>query len=122
MIQVQPTHIGLNIALKIIQELQPETPVHITNELLEIINAILNRSIGLGNADLYRLSDRILTLIPFKKKFLERIIKTKVYENMDIYLIYLLNGTNSCYCIPLKKEMSFLSRSLNIIECFKLTP
>ena len=70
MSKIKPTHIGLDIALNIIQALQPESSVSITREFLEIINAILNKSIGLQEADLYRIEDKILTLIPFKGEFL----------------------------------------------------
>lgn len=122
MSKVNPTHIGLDIALNIIQELQPQTSVRITREFLEIINAILNKSIGLQNADLYRIADRILTLIPFKGIFLERIFRNKIQDSLDIYLIHLFANDNLCYCAPLITMQQLASASLIKIKCEKITP
>lgn len=120
MIHVQPTHIGLDIAGQIMEELQPDTPVLITNELLETINALINKSIGLGNAGLYRISNRILTLIPFKKSIFDRIVKNKAHENIDIYLIHLIGSGKHCYCKPFKNRTVSQILAPGIIECSKI--
>ncbi len=109
---IKPTHIGIDIALKIIQELQPDTPIHITQEFLEIINAILNQSLGLGEANLYRIADRILTLIPFKAIFLERIFRNKIQNNLSIYLIQIIDNKNLCFYTPLTTINNILSTPL----------
>lgn len=113
MFTVKPTHIGLDIAFKIMQELQPETPVHITRELLETINIILNKSIGLNEANLYRIANQILTLIPFKAVFLDRIFHNKIQFNLNIYLIHLLENQNFCYYTPLTTINNLLKTPLN---------
>lgn len=119
MLQVEPTHIGLDIAGIIIEELQPETPIQITNELLGIINQILNKSIGLGHAAIYQISNRILTLIPFKEVIIERIYKNKIVKNMNIYLIHLIDKTH-CYCVPLEKIIVKGTWNSRIMECVEL--
>lgn len=111
--KLKPTHIGLDIALKIIQELQPETPVHISKELLETINVILIKSIGLGEANIYRIANQVLTLIPFKAIFLDRILHNKIQLHLNIYVIHLNETNNHCYYIPLTTINELLSTPLN---------
>lgn len=120
MLQVQPTHIGLDIAGQIMEELQPDTPILITKELLEVINSLLNKSIGLGDAGLYRISNKILTLIPFKKSIFDRIVKNNAHQNIDIYLIHLIGNGKHCYCKPFNNRKITQILTSGIIECSKI--
>lgn len=121
MLLIQPTHIGLDIAEQIIEELQPQTSIRITNELLETINILLNKSIGLENAGLYRIATKILTLIPFERKLFERIAKNNDKEHIDIYLIHLIGNGKYCYCKPLQKRRVSAIRKSSIIQCSKIS-
>lgn len=121
MSKIRPTHIGLDIALNIMQELQPATSVRITKEFLEIINIILNKSIGLGNALLYHIADKILTLIPFKIEFLERIFRYDIQDNINIYLIHIFDD-NLCYYTPLTTANELIHASLIKVKCRKIDP
>lgn len=122
MLKIRPTHIGLDIALNIMQELQPATSVRITKEFLEIINVILNKSIGLGCGDLYRIADRILTLIPFKIEFLERIFRYNIHNNIDMYLIHIFLNDQLCYYAPLTTMNEVVSASLIKVSYEKIIP
>lgn len=120
MIQLQPTHIGLDIAEQIMKELQPDTPIIISHEFLELINAILNESIGLKHAGLYRIANRILTLIPFKKEIFERIIKNQADDSIDIYLVHLICDGKHCYCRHFRKKCSSQIPHSHIMEYSKI--
>lgn len=121
MLLIQPTHIGLDIAEQIMQELQPETSTRITDELLGTINALLNQSIGLEDAGLYRIANRILTLLPFDKELYDRIAKNNAQENIDIYLIHLIGHGKYCYCKPLHQRNASKLHHLSIMSCAKIT-
>lgn len=103
--KLKPTHIGLDIAKRIVEDLQPETQLPIQGELLELINEVLNESIGLDHAGLYRVANHVLTFIPFKEELFKRIISnynqmSHNKEELDIYLVHLIKGSHYCYCIP----------------------
>lgn len=119
---IRPTHIGLDIALNIIQTLQPETTVCITREFLQILNVILNKSIGLGDADLYHIADKILTLIPYKIEFLERIFRYNIQNNLDIYLIQVFLNDELCYYTPLTTMDALAHASLIKVKYNKISP
>lgn len=117
---IKPTHIGIDIALKIIQELQPDTPIRITQEFLEVINVILNKSLGLGDGTLYRIANRILTLIPFNSIFLERIFRHHIQNNLNMYLIQILDNKGLCFYKPLTTISEIISTPLYKVHYEKI--